>query len=134
MAHQTKPIMIQKPFIKILHVALLFLGAFITTASLKAQEIKSTVQVVAPRVTMTDKQILITLQTAAQQFINTRKWTDENIAQQEKIELSLFIDITAINNNEFSGTLQFQVVRPVFNSTYKTLSLIHISEPTRQIH
>jgi hypothetical protein len=32
----------------------------------------------------------------------------------------LFIDITAINNNEFSGTLQFQVVRPVFNSTYKT--------------
>ena len=120
MAHQTKPIMIQKQFIKILNVALLFLGACITPASLKAQEIKSTVQVVAPRVTMTDKQILITLQTAAQQFINTRKWTDENIAQQEKIELSLFIDITAINNNEFSGTLQFQVVRPVFNSTYKT--------------
>ena len=81
MANQTKPIMIQKQYIKILHVALLFLGACITPASLKAQEIKSTVQVVAPRVTMTDKQILITLQTAAQQFTNTRKWTDENIAQ-----------------------------------------------------
>ena len=75
---------------------------------------------VAPRVTMTDKQILNTLQTAAQQFINTRKWTDENIALQEKIDVSLFIEITAINNNEFQGTLQFQVVRPVFNSTYKT--------------
>lgn len=86
----------------------------------QAQEIKSTVQVVAPRVQMTDKQVLITLQTAAQQFINTRKWTDENIALQEKIDISLFIEITAINNNEFKGTLQFQVIRPVFNSTYKS--------------
>lgn len=87
---------------------------------LKAQEIKSTVQVVAPRVALSDKQILMTLQNATQQFINTRKWTDEAIATQEKIELSIFIDITAINNNDFSGTLQLQVVRPVFNSTYKT--------------
>jgi hypothetical protein len=76
--------------------------------------------VVAPRVQMTDKQVLITLQTAAQQFINTRKWTDENIALQEKIDISLFIEITAINNNDFKGTLQFQVIRPVFNSTYKS--------------
>ncbi|MEK0440732.1 MAG: hypothetical protein RLZZ504_1648 [Bacteroidota bacterium] len=86
----------------------------------QAQEIKSTVQVVAPRVQMTDKQVLITLQTAAQQFINTRKWTDENIALQEKIDISLFIEITAINNNDFKGTLQFQVIRPVLNSTYKS--------------
>ncbi len=86
----------------------------------QAQEIKSTIQVVAPRVQMTDKQILNTLQTSAQQFINTRKWTDENIALQEKIDISLFIEITAISNNDFKGTLQFQVVRPVFNSTYKT--------------
>ncbi len=85
-----------------------------------AQEIKSTVQVVAPRVALTDKQILNTLQTSAQQFINTRKWTDENIAQQEKIDISIFIEITAINNNEFKGTLQFQVIRPVYNSTYKS--------------
>ena len=92
----------------------------LSTNIASAQEIKSTVQVVAPRVTMTDKQILNTLQTSAQQFINTRKWTDENIAMQEKIDVSLFIEITAINNNDFQGTLQFQVVRPVFNSTYKT--------------
>ena len=103
-------------FIILFTVIVLFFG----TKHASAQEIKSTVQVVAPRVTMTDKQILNTLQTAAQQFINTRKWTDENIALQEKIDVSLFIEITAINNNEFQGTLQFQVVRPVFNSTYKT--------------
>jgi hypothetical protein len=92
----------------------------LTSFNLCAQEIKSTIQVVAPRVQMTDKQILNTLQTSAQQFINTRKWTDENIALQEKIDVSIFIEVTAISNNEFKGTLQFQVIRPVFNSTYKS--------------
>ena len=92
----------------------------LTSFNLFAQEIKSTVQVVAPRVQMTDKQILNTLQTSAQQFINTRKWTDENIALQEKIDVSIFIEITAISNNEFKGTLQFQVIRPVYNSTFKS--------------
>ncbi|MBM3938419.1 MAG: DUF4835 family protein, partial [Sphingomonadales bacterium] len=105
--------------ITLFHILLAALIVFLPTANY-AQEIKSTIQVVAPRVQMTDKQILNTLQTSAQQFINTRKWTDENIAQQEKIDISIFIEITAINNTEFKGTLQFQVIRPVFNSTYKS--------------
>ena len=49
-------------FIILFTVIVLFFG----TKHASAQEIKSTVQVVAPRVTMTDKQILNTLQTAAQ--------------------------------------------------------------------
>jgi hypothetical protein len=109
-----------KSFISSPLVSVCLLLALFVPNQIHAQEIKSTVQVVAPRVAMTDKQILITLQTAAQQFINTRKWTDENIAQQEKIDISIFIEITAINNNDFKGTLQFQVIRPVYNSTYKT--------------
>ncbi len=94
--------------------------AFFTPIESTAQEIKSTVQIVAPRVQLSDKQILLTLQNAAQQFINTRKWTDETLNMHEKIEISLFFDITAINNNDFSGTLQFQIIRPTFNATYKT--------------
>ncbi|MFM6952945.1 MAG: DUF4835 family protein [Bacteroidota bacterium] len=105
--------------ITLFHILLAALIVFLPTTS-QAQEIKSTIQVVAPRVQVTDKQILNTLQTSAQQFINNRKWTDENIAQQEKIDISIFIEITAINNTEFKGTLQFQVIRPVFNSTYKS--------------
>ncbi|MSP57930.1 MAG: DUF4835 family protein [Flavobacteriaceae bacterium] len=94
--------------------------AFFAPTPSTAQEIKSTVQIVAPRVQLSDKQILITLQNAAQQFINTRKWTDETLNMQEKIEISLFFDITAMNNNDFSGTLQFQIIRPTYNATYKT--------------
>jgi len=105
--------------ITLFHILVAAFIVFLPSTS-HAQEIKSTIQVVAPRVQVTDKQILNTLQTSAQQFINNRKWTDENIAQQEKIDISIFIEITAINNTEFKGTLQFQVIRPVFNSTYKS--------------
>ena len=101
-------------------ILLLVVATAMTIPSLFSQEIKANIQIVAPRVQMTDKQVLQTLQNAAQQFINTRKWTDENIATQEKIEFSMFFDITSINNNDFSGSMQFQVVRPTYNSTYKT--------------
>ena len=63
----------------------------------KSQEIKATVQCVAPRVQISDKQILTTLQNSIQQFITTRRWTEEKIETNEKIEISLFFDITAIN-------------------------------------
>lgn len=95
---------------------------FITIAtSLQAQEVKSTVQVIAPSVQMTNKQVLTTLQNAMQQFINNRKWTDETVESREKIEVSVFFNITAVSNeNEFTGKLTITSVRPVFNSTYKS--------------
>lgn len=93
----------------------------ITTTLIHAQEIKATVQCVAPRVQISDKQILTTLQNSLQQFVSNRKWTDEKFEIHEKIEISLFFDISQItDNNEFQGTMQLQVIRPVLNSTYKT--------------
>lgn len=97
-------------------IVLLFCAQF-----LNAQEIKATVQCVAPRVQISDKQILTTLQNSIQQFITTRRWTEEKVEVNEKLEISLFFDITAMSdNNEFQGTMQLQVIRPVLNSTYKT--------------
>lgn len=86
-----------------------------------AQEIKATVQCVAPRVQISDKQILTTLQNSLQQFVSNRKWTEEKYEIHEKVEISLFFDFSQItDNNEFQGTMQLQVIRPVLNSTYKT--------------
>jgi hypothetical protein len=88
---------------------------------LQSQEVKSAVQVIAPSVQLTDKQILNTLQTSIQQFINNRKWTDDQFENREKVEFSLFFEIKSIvNASEFSGTLQIQTSRPVFGSSYKS--------------
>ncbi len=95
---------------RILIVICLWLGS----RPLSAQEIKATVQVVAnPQLTQSNKQVLTTLQTAMQQFINTRKWTEETPTLTEKIEISMFMEVMNINNNDFSTKLQVQVIRPV---------------------
>lgn len=98
-----------------------FFGLFVLMIGhTAAQEVNATVQVVAPRVQLSNKEILNTLQNSIQQFINNRKWTEEKVAIEEKVNFSLFININAINNDEFEGTAQLQVTRPVYNSSYKT--------------
>lgn len=87
-----------------------------------AQEINSTVQVVAPGVQMTNKEILNTLQNSIQQFINNKKWTEDNFEAKEKLEISIFFNVDAFSqNNDFQGTLQVTLNRPVYNSTYKSV-------------
>lgn len=94
---------------------------FFWALNTQAQEMKASVQVVAPGVQMTDKQILTTLQNSIQQFINTRKWTEDNFEAREKIEMSIFLNVTQISTaNDFQATLQINSVRPVFNSNYKS--------------
>ncbi|MBS3913871.1 MAG: DUF4835 family protein [Bacteroidetes bacterium] len=96
-----------------------FLIAFLP--GLYSQEIKCTVSVTAPGVQMTNKQILTTLQTSIEQFINNRKWTEDNFENREKIEISMVFTVTSVTqDNDFQSTLQITSTRPVFNSTYKT--------------
>jgi hypothetical protein len=89
-----------------------------------SQEIKAQVQIVAPRVQLANKQILTTLEQSIQQFINNRKWTEEKIEIIERLEISLFMEVNSISeSNDIVGTVQLQVTRPVYNSTYKTTIL-----------
>ncbi len=100
---------------------LILIAMFASLMHLNAQEIKATVQVVAPGVQMTNKGVLTTLQNAIQQFINNRKWTEESFEAREKIEISVFFNVTKVTEaNEFTGTLQITSARPVLNSTYKS--------------
>ena len=110
--------MIGKFWIKSFWCALVLCSAI--PASLFSQEVNATVQVVAPRVQIANKDILVTLQNSLQQFINNRKWTEENISSNEKVNMTLFINIDAWDNDKFQGTSQLQVTRPVYGSNYKT--------------
>ncbi|MBM3400325.1 MAG: DUF4835 family protein [Bacteroidetes bacterium] len=88
---------------------------------LSAQEIKANVQVIAPSLQLTNKQILTTIQNSIQQFINTRKWTEDAFEAREKIEMSMFFEVKKLNNaSDFVATLQVQSTRPVFGSNYKS--------------
>lgn len=61
-----------------------------------------------------------TLEKAAQDFLNTTKWTKERAPEQSEISIALLLNISNINDNNYSGTLQIQSGRLVYNSSYSS--------------
>ena len=58
-----------------------------------------------------------TLENALAEFVNQTDWTGQDLEPHERINCSMFINITSFDANSFSGTLQVQSSRPVFGST-----------------
>ena len=61
-----------------------------------------------------------TLEKQLTEFVNNTKWTDKTFSLKERIDCSMFINITDYNANSFKGTLQVKSSRPVFGSSYST--------------
>lgn len=102
--------------ILILIVVLMF------TVQLQAQELKCNVQVVSQQVQGTNKQVFETLRNAIFEFMNNRVWTNHVYTMEERIECNLMFNITdQISADEFTGTLQIQMSRPVYNTNYRTM-------------
>lgn len=94
------------------------------SASAIAQDLNARVQVVAPKIQSTNKRVFQALETAMKDFLNGRKWSADNILPQERIDCNFILNITNWDgNSNFSGELQVQSSRPVFNSTYTSTLL-----------
>ena len=52
------------------------------------------------------------------EFVNKTKWTNLNFNQNERIECSMFINVSEVDNTTFTATIQVQSARPVYNSIY----------------
>ena len=89
-----------------------------------AQELKCQVSVVAPRIQNTEKRIFETLQNDLREFVNSRKWTNDQFSEQERIECSMLFNITdKISNDSWKATLQVQSSRPGYMSNYNSVML-----------
>jgi len=89
-----------------------------------AQDLNARVQVVSPKIQSTNKRVFQTLETAMKDFLNGRKWSADAILPQERIDCNFVLNITSWDGNSgFSGELQVQTSRPVFNSTYTSTLL-----------
>jgi len=88
---------------------------------LPAQELQCNVSVSSSRIEGTYKEIFQTMRNDISEFMNTRKWTDNQFSFDERIICTIFIQITdQIGADQFKGTMQVQLNRPVFNSSYQT--------------
>lgn len=96
-------------------------------APLKAQELNCTVNINYDRITDANPQIFKSLQKAVQDFMNNTRFTSRNINSSERIECSVFFNLTSYKNNGFGALLQVNSIRPVYNSSYTT-QLLNIND------
>jgi hypothetical protein len=84
-----------------------------------AQDLNARVEVLSPKIQTTNKRVFTELETAMKDFLNGRKWCQDPVLPQERFECSFVLNVTSWDgNNAFSGQLQVQSSRPVFNSSY----------------
>jgi len=86
-----------------------------------AQELNCVVNINSAEIGISNKQVFVTMQNAIFEYMNNTKWTNIPYLENEKINCSLTINI--IDNpstNQYKGSLQLQVSRPVYNATYTT--------------
>jgi len=89
-----------------------------------AQELRCNISIQHQRIQGANRTMFETMQSDLYEFMNNRKWTDHQYAMDERIECNMFINLEEqISSNEFKGSIQVQLRRPVFNSSYETILL-----------
>ena len=86
----------------------------------QAQQLNCVVTVNSDKLGNADTQTFKTLETALTEFMNNTDWTGEKVLQQERINCSVFINLSSYSSDAYTGTIQIQSARPVYNSTYSS--------------
>ena len=92
---------------------------------LLAQELNCRVEVIAPQISNVEASIFESLEERITEFVNGRRWTNDNFRLEERIECTMQITISdAPTPTTFKGNVQVQSSRPVYNSDYNTPLLL----------
>jgi hypothetical protein len=116
----------QKALYNILLILALATGA-------TAQELNCTVKVMSDGIQGQgqDKEVFRNMQLAITEFMNTRKWTEDQFAPAEKINCNILINLTQTLNgvqNGFAANITIQSSRPVYNSSYMSQTVKHVDK------
>ncbi len=90
--------------------------------SAAAQELNARLTINHQQVQGTSTSVFETLQTALEQFLNDRHWTDLQFSPNERINCNFNITVKKYSpsDNTFEGSLYVQASRPVYNASYTT--------------
>jgi Domain of unknown function (DUF4835) len=103
-----------------MHKIFFLLASVFTFLQVNAQELNARVTVSASQIgNNINKNAFTTLQTALNNFLNTRKWTTEVYTPIERIDCTFFLNLKPTDDlNVYEGSITIQAARPIFNSTY----------------
>lgn len=97
------------------------LGTFFT---LRGQELRCNISVSSQKIQGTNREIFTNMQRDIYEFVNNRRWSSNIFSYDEKIEASIQFTLDEqVGGDEFKGTIQMRVSRPVYNSSYNTALL-----------
>lgn len=89
-----------------------------------AQELNCNVQISAQKIQGSNRQVFETMQREVYEFMNNTVWTNHVYTYAERVDCNILINLTdQISADEFKGTIQVQLRRPVFNTTYNSTML-----------
>ena len=108
-----------------LRLAVAGLAWVVMSTAGRAQELNCTVTVIAPQISNVDVSRFDALEDGIREFMNGRRWTNDNFEFEERIECTLQLTVNeSIGSTVFKGSMQVQSSRPVFNSDYNTPVLL----------
>lgn len=95
-----------------------------------SQELDCTVSVNFSQISskqIPDPAVFEEMKSAITTFMNTQRWTNDIFGPNEKIKCNLTLNLLQSPRlNVFSGNVQFQVIRPVYGTTYQTLLIQYL--------
>lgn len=100
---------------------LLFI-TIITSFHSFGQELNCSIFVNAERVESTERDVFKEMEVAFAQFLNNRKWTNDNYTQDERINCNIVINVQDMPSvGIFDATVQIVSARPVFGTNYESI-------------
>jgi len=92
----------------------------ITLSGAFGQELNCKVVINADQVQTTDRAVFKDMERAFANFLNTRKWTSDSYKNHERINCSIFLNISRMPSiGNFQASAQITSGRPVFNTNYE---------------
>jgi hypothetical protein len=89
-----------------------------------SQELNCNVQISAQKIQGSNRQVFESMQRDVYEFMNNTVWTNNVFSYAERIDCNILINLTEqLSADEFRGTIQIQLRRPVFNTTYNSTML-----------
>jgi hypothetical protein len=110
-------------FLRLLKYYMLILLVFIP-GIIKSQELNCNVQISAQRIQGSNREVFQSMQRDIYDFMNNTVWTNYVYSYAERIDCNILINLTdQMSADEFKGTIQIQLSRPAFNTTYNSTML-----------
>ena len=115
-----------RPAVPLMKLRFLFLlaTALLALGRADAQELRATVTVNAPNLTIIDRRVMDEFENVVRDFLNGTQFTDERYEDNERIECNFTFTVTLERDERvFETDLLIQSSRPVFGTDYQSTIL-----------